>query len=199
MAQDTLRVHFLYGSKPAKGFKKEQEKLFGGINGGHVSLECGDGIYGFGPEGRFHLVARKGEKRRHSYFRYDSREAFAADSIDKQYMTIFIPVEPTTIARIDSIHQCYHNDSPYDYAFLGMRCTASVYDILAQAGLEKERKQKGIWWKYFYPRRLRNHMVKEAVENGWPIYIHDGTEQRKWERELRRTRKLLEEAEMVSP
>ncbi len=61
---DTLfiKVNFLYGSKPLKEFKNSETKHFGGIHGGHVSLELDNLDYSFGTSGTFHIFAHK--KRR---------------------------------------------------------------------------------------------------------------------------------------
>ena len=40
-AQELIKIHFLYGSKPAKGYKDSESKAFVGIKGGHVNIEAG--------------------------------------------------------------------------------------------------------------------------------------------------------------
>ena len=54
-----IKVHFLYGSKPKKEYKKTESKWFGGIHGGHVEIEINDTVYGFGPYKKFHYIAHK--------------------------------------------------------------------------------------------------------------------------------------------
>lgn len=44
-----IKVNFLYGSKPKRKFKETEVKSFGGLHGGHVSVQVGDTDYGFGP------------------------------------------------------------------------------------------------------------------------------------------------------
>lgn len=185
-AQDTLRVHFFYGSRPGKLFKLQESKRFGGIHGGHVSLETEDGVYGFGPKGKFHIVARRKKHKRHSYFQYQTMEEFCRDSSGNQYLTIFIPVIKEQMECVDSLHSCYRQDVPYDYAFIGMRCTAASSDILSQIGLLKPRRKKG-QIRYFYPRKLRNKLTQMAIENNWPMVYREGNPRRKWEPDLKRT------------
>ncbi len=185
-AQDTLKVHFYYGSRPGKLFKQQEAKYFGGIHGGHVSLESSDGIYGFGPKGKFHVVARRKEHKHHSYFQYQSREEFCRDSAGAQYLTISIPVEEAQMACVDSLHSCYREDVPYDYAFIGMRCTAASSDILSQIGLLNRRRKNG-QIRYFYPRKLRNKLTRMAAANNWPMVYRQGNPRRKWEPDLKRT------------
>jgi hypothetical protein len=40
-AQDStaIKIHFLYGSKPAKEYKDVEQKWFGGMYGGHAGIE----------------------------------------------------------------------------------------------------------------------------------------------------------------
>ena len=198
-AQDTLRIHFYYGSKPAKLFKDQEKKRFGGIHGGHVSIETEDGVHGFGPQGKFHIIARRRAKKRHSYFQYETMEEFRTDSAGKQYLTIFIPVSSDQAACVDSLHQVYHQDVPYDYAFIGMRCTAATSDILSQIELLRKR-WKGGRYRYFFPRKLRNKLTKMARENNWRMVYREGNVRRHWERDLKKTwRTISQGAEFMPP
>ena len=45
----TIKINFLYGSKPAKGYHHQESKLFGGIKGGHVNIEAGGRVLDFTP------------------------------------------------------------------------------------------------------------------------------------------------------
>lgn len=198
-AQDSIRVHFKYGSRPGKGYKKVEKKWFGGIHGGHVSIETEEGVYGFGPQGKFHLVARRGEQKRHSYFQYQSFRVFQRDSIGHEYLTVILPVTRAQMDSLNALHRCHVENPPYDYAFLGMRCAASSYDVLSDVGITKQKSQKGMWLKYFYPRKLRNMVVKRAAEEGWRMVYRRGNERRKWERDLKRTASLIDEHAEVMP
>ena len=44
-----IKINFLYGSKPAKGFKQTESKCFGGLKGGHVNIEAGGRVLDFRP------------------------------------------------------------------------------------------------------------------------------------------------------
>src|SRR5687767_6451451 len=44
---DTIKLNFLYGSVPSKGYKESEEKLFGGIKGGHVNIEANGKVLDF--------------------------------------------------------------------------------------------------------------------------------------------------------
>lgn len=198
-AQDTLKVHFYYGSAPAKAFKAEEEGYFGGMHGGHASIETCEGVYGFGTakDTKFHYVPRRKKRKMTSFFRFERMKDFRRDSIGRRYLTVYVPVSRTIMTKVDSIHHAYNSQRPYDYAFVGMRCAASTSDVLAQAGVLKELPNRGRF-KYFYPRKLRNRMVELAVENDWRMVYRDGNKRRHWERDLKRTkRRIANKAEIL--
>src|SRR5690349_15487231 len=76
-AQDStfIRVHFLFGSRPARNFRHEEARYFGGVLGGHVGIE-GDSnqVLNFVPSGKLHIIAKK--KDRHSRYTIHSKEHF---------------------------------------------------------------------------------------------------------------------------
>ena len=45
----TIKINFLYGSRPAKGYHQQELKRFGGIKGGHVNIEAGGRVLDFKP------------------------------------------------------------------------------------------------------------------------------------------------------
>ena len=52
----SIKVHFVYGSKPKFDSKKSEKKIFGGIHGGHVYLEVNKKIISFGTNnGKWHI------------------------------------------------------------------------------------------------------------------------------------------------
>jgi len=185
-AQDTayLRVHFLYGSRPLKAFKDEP-KWFGGILGGHVGIEATNNrILNFIPHGRFRIVARN--KIKHSKYVVDSFHQFYSrlggqhpDST-KQAIVI-IPVSLQQKQKFDSIATRYLDETPYDYAFVGMRCGAATYEILAKLGILKQFTHAKTVTKIAYPKKLRKRLLRKAEKNGWTVIRQAGTSRRKWE------------------
>ena len=186
-AQDTayLKVHFLYGSRPLKAYKDTEPKWFGGILGGHVGIESTDNqILNFIPHGRFRLVARNNIK--HSKYVVDSFHQFYSrlggqhpDST-KQAIVI-IPVSLEQKQKFDSIASSYLKETPYDYAFIGMRCGAATYEILAKLGILKQFSHAKTITKIAYPKKLRKRLLKKAEKNGWKVIRQNGTLRRKWE------------------
>jgi hypothetical protein len=183
----SVTVWFLYGSKPAKGFEQVESKWFGGKHGGHVGIELDSGaIISFVPNGKFHWVAKN--KNRHSRFVTHSPEAFSqimgSVSAGKvKLCTVRIPLSLQQKVELDSIVAAYLATSPYDYAFVGMRCASAAYDLLARVGVMKKYPFWFLPWKIFYPKRIRTHLLKMGRKNHWKINSQEGGLSRKWEKD----------------
>jgi hypothetical protein len=182
--ETSIKVHFLYGSRPLKEYKDSERKWFGGILGGHVGIEGSNGrILNFRPNGNFHVLSS--EKRRHSrYDEHSYREFYSLfgsnpDSVKKVVVTIPVTTEQKKV--FDSIEASYLKETPYDYALLGMRCGAASYEILSQLGILKSYSYKKTYLKIFYPQKLRRRLLALARENKWQIERQAGSVKRKWE------------------
>ncbi len=180
-AQQTITVHFLYGSKPAKGYKNSETKWFGGKKGGHVTIEAGDSIIGFQPGGNCHVFGKK--KKANGYFNTKQKEIFIKDTVSLKYTSIIIPLDEDGYSKIKTALNNYLTKSPYDYAFLGMRCAAATYDILEETGVVKKRTRMGKWVSFFYPQLLRRRILKAAAENNFAVVKTKGRPSRVWEKE----------------
>lgn len=180
-----IKVHFLYGSKPKKEFKTTEGKWFGGIHGGHVGIEYDTNkIIDFVPSGSFHYF-EKHDERHSSFVFHDTTsfwELFGGHEDSMKKMTVIIPITALQKKKLDSLVIAYSNETPYDYAFIGMRCAAASYDILSQLGITKKYKRKKIYRKNFYPKRTRKKLVKLAKQNNWKVIRKRGSRKRKWER-----------------
>jgi hypothetical protein len=177
-------VHFLYGSKPLKKYKDTEQKWFGGVLGGHVGIEGEtDSIVSFVPSGTFHWFAKK--DNRHSSYAVHSADNFYAilggNAESAKKAIVYIPVTRQQKQTFDSITTVYLNQTPYDYAFWGMRCGAAAYEILGQLNILTSYSYSKTYKKIFYPRKLRKQLFKKATENGWKIVRQDGSIKRKWE------------------
>jgi len=186
--QDTtfIKVHFLYGSKPLKEYKDTEPKWFGGVLGGHVGVEGdNDMILNFLPSGKFHWFAK--EDNKHSTYQIHTVNSFYAilggypDSVKKA--VVYIPVTKQQKQKFDSIAAAYLNQTPYDYAFIGMRCGAATYDILGQLDILPNYDHSKTYRKIFYPKKLRKRLFKKAATNGWVIMRQNGSLRRKWEKD----------------
>lgn len=180
-AQQTITVHFLYGSKPAKGYGKAEAKWFGGKKGGHVTIEAGDSIIGFQPGGNCHLFAK--QKNPNGYFSAAQKQSWIKDTTTLKYTSIIIPVEEEEYLKVKTVLNNYLQKSPYDYAVFGMRCAAATYDVLEETGLVKKRSRIGKWISFFYPQLLRRRLLKIASVNNYSIIKNRGRNTRSWEKE----------------
>ncbi|MDJ1504579.1 hypothetical protein [Xanthocytophaga agilis] len=176
-----IKVHFLYGSKPKKEFKFLEKKWFGGMHGGHVSIETDSIVTGFGPKGKFHVFGYK--KNFHSHFFSQGMLEWMDDSVGMKYVSVTIPLTLIQYQKLDSIHKTYQNSPPYDYAFVGMRCAAATYHILSQLDLVPVRGHHRMVINYFYPKLLRKRILKLAVEKKYAIHRQSGRITRKWEKD----------------
>lgn len=187
-SQDTvfLKVHFLYGSKPAKKYRNSEQKWFGGKLGGHVGIEVdSDKIVNFIPQGTFHWFEDK--KNKNSMFTFHSYENFYSmfgsdpDSVKKAI--VCIPITQNQKMIFDSIAASYLKQTPYDYAFLGMRCAAAAYDILSQVQILKSYSHNKTYKKIFYPAKLRKRLFRLADEHHWTVVLKNGSAARIWDKD----------------
>lgn len=186
-SQDSIKVQFIYGSRPLKQYKDEEKKWFGGISGGHVGLEADSGkFFSFEKSGRNKIF---NGKKDNSVYKIESGEEFwnvmktKEDSI--KTTTIVIPITRQQKQKFDSITSAYAKQVPYCYAVFGMRCGASTYDILSQIGILPQYSQFKTYMKIFYPRRLRKRLLEKAETNNWMTVQKGGTLKRKWERDVK--------------
>ncbi len=176
-----LQVHFLYGSKPAKGHKKTESHYFGGLHGGHTTIEVDSVDFGFGPNNKVHIVAHK--RKLHGAFGASNTNGEAPYGRGEKFTTFYIPVNKDQYEKTKMIMAGYLEKTPYDYAFFGMRCAAAANDILGQIGVLKKRCRFGYLTKSFYPKKLRKRLFKLARKNKWKIERQEGRVTRKWEKD----------------
>ena len=187
-ANDTIfiKVHFLYGSKPKREFNDMESKWFGGKLGGHVGIEIDSNkIIDFVPHGDFHYFAHK-DNYSSKFATHDQQsfwEIFGGSSESVKKLTILIPISANQKLKLDSIYNAYTQQTPYDYAFVGMRCGAAAYDLLSQIGIFKKLSYRKAYLKIFYPKKLRKRLLKKATQNKWTINKQEGTNRRKWEKD----------------
>lgn len=174
-----IKVCFLYGSKPARKFKKTEVKYFGGLHGGHVSIQYKDTDYGFEPTcSPVHVFPKK---QRQSAFVARELNRRARYSPDSKTVTFLIPVSASQLSMLDSVQRVYSAATPYDYAFFGMRCAAATQDILASAGIVERKNRFITVFTTFYPKRLRLRLFRLAKKQGYAMIRTNGKPSREWE------------------
>jgi hypothetical protein len=181
-----VRAHFLCGSKPKKKFRKKEPRWFGGILGGHAGIEIAPNyIIDFGPRGAFHIFSHR-NKRHSGFSRHDTLNFynhFGTPRDSMQRIIIEIPVTVKQKQVLDSVANAYLKSTPYDYAFIGMRCGAAAYDVLSHIGIVERYSKRKTMMKIFYPRKLRRRLMRKARAHHWKITRYEGTDRRRWEKE----------------
>ena len=172
-----IKVHFMYGSKPLKKYKSTERHWFGGIKGGHVSIEIDSQVIGFVPSGRVHIFSHR--YNRNSAFSVEGIESWKADTISIKYTSVLIPLNIVQYEKLKTILYKYADSTPYDYAFFGMRCAAASCEVLSQIGIYR----KDNIYNNFYPQLFRRRLIKLANAKKWKVVRHDGRSSRKWEGE----------------
>jgi hypothetical protein len=189
--KDSIRVLFIYGSYPARGYAHTERKWFGGIHGGHVALEIApDSVLSFrNAKHPCHVFPRKRHnsiweiKTVHGMWESFPPHNYNEDDLNRAVITIPVTVEQKK--KIDSMATVYLHKTPYDYAVAGMRCASASYDIMAKAGLFKEHGAS-TWWRIIMPRDLRTLLIKKAHSpegKDWRVALYSGSKKRIWERD----------------
>jgi hypothetical protein len=207
-AEYSIRVLCLYGSIPAKGFMGK-EPMYGPnsifnrtvrLRAGHVGVEYEpDKVLSFQPVNydgighAGHFFSSSHAKNFNSCFRiYSERRMWNVlgnyyDNIDSLRRAVFvIPITAVQKHILDSLAHAYTVATPYDYAFLGMRCASASYDVLRIAGIVSECNHN-IWYNVFTPQDFRWLLYKEYLRNtdkGWHLYTCKGSRSRKWDKDI---------------
>lgn len=176
-----LKVNFLYGSKPAKHYKKSERRYFGGLHGGHVTIELDSIDYGFGPNAKVHIFAHK--KNFHGAFEKQNTNGALLFHSEEKYAIIYIPISNGQNEKAKQIFEKYLQKTPYDYAFFGMRCAAAANDVLGQIGIVKKKNKFHYVCGTFYPKKLRKRLLKLAKKENHKIIKNEGKPSRKWEKD----------------
>lgn len=175
---DTLVVEIIYGSKP---ITQEERHWFGGKLGGHIGLKIGeDSVMHFVPGGR--VAATNFNSDIGNYLISSKRSFYRTFYCDTtKTCRIFIPVTRAQKQKLVKDSAPFLKKGPYPYAFFGMRCAAACYHLLSLADVTKDRSRSSMTWKFFYPRKLRKFLFKEAKSKDWTITQTPGSSKRKWD------------------
>ncbi len=176
-----IKVNFLYGSKPLRAHKSTERKSFGGLHGGHVTIQAGDLDYGFRRTSEnTHIFPRK---KRASVFSVRPLNGKSRYGEGRKTVTFIIPVSKAQYDTLQQIHTAYCAATPFDYAFFGMRCTSTTREILGKIGVMKKRSRFFNIATAFYPKHLRKKIFRLAKEHNFEMIKTEGRPTRKWERD----------------
>jgi hypothetical protein len=176
-----IKVAFLYGSKPKRKFKETEPKYFGGIHGGHVTIQVDDIDYGFEPATtRVHIFPRKKKKSDFVDVKLNGKSRY---NVESKTVAFIIPISNQQYSELNKIHKCYCDTAPFDYAFFGMRCASTTREILGKIGILKKKKRFNTIVTTFYPKKLRRRMFRLAEKRNYQVIKTTGKKTRKWERD----------------
>jgi hypothetical protein len=179
--ENTLVIHFIYGSKPKREFKNVEEKISGGLLGGHIFIQCGEYFYGFESINRkkIHLFH---QKKFNSIYTKEHISTWPKNHNHEKMMSIGLPVDPGTFNRMTATVEGYHSKTPYDYAVFGMRCASSTYRLLCDAGFFPAASNFRSMILIPYPAVLRKKVRRIAELNNYKIKTQPGSTRRIWEK-----------------
>ncbi len=100
-----------------------------------------------------------------------------------KYASVYIPLTQKQYDNAQQILTVYISKTPYDYAFIGMRCASSTREILGQLGIMEKKSNFYYVLTTFYPKRLRKKVLKLAKERQYKVIKQDGKTTRKWEKD----------------
>ena len=180
-AQDphSLKVFFRYGSIPEIGYEYVEYEEIGGLHGGHVSLGIDSLEIGFTNDKTIHLFP--GNNHKNGVFYWEYLKDFEDQVSDKKYITFVVPLSEVQYDTLRTILLAYIDESPYDYAFFGMRCTSAAYDVLSQIGLLEPKTRAANIISNFYPKMLRRKMFQLARQRGYTVVRAKGRKTRIWD------------------
>ena len=174
-----IRVIFRYGSIPVHGYEKVEYEEVGGLYGGHVSFGIDSLEIGFTNRKRLHLFNDKDDFE--SLFYWEYLKNYENQLLSKKVVVFMVPLTGEQYVKLRAILMQYIENTPYDYAFFGMRCASATYDVLSQIGLFEPLPRFRNMVSNFYPRRFRAKMFRLAQENHYTIIKHTGRLTRIWE------------------
>lgn len=176
--ESEIIIHFTHGSVPKKDCVDQHSSL-GGLWGGHVAIEIDGYIYGFGREKNpVHIFP---SKTFNAVFMKESHSFWKQHSENDKLTSISLPI--TDEQKENLKNQCvrFCNNTPYDYATFGKRCTYSVYALLTDNKIFKPQSEFQIQVVAVYPALFRKVMVEFAQKNNLKINRKEGIDCRIWE------------------
>ena len=166
-----IKIHFINPRKIDEETKNKHDlKWFTGWLSGHVGIEYSfNRILDFVSQGSFHWIAQR--KKHHSQFNIRTRTEFLGlfgqDHENTHGITITIPVSFSRQQKLATTARKYVYKSPYDYAFVGMRCASATYEILARAGILKPFSLNATAFLFPSPLFLKIYLLRIAHKKHW--------------------------------
>lgn len=178
---DSIRVHFIHGSKRKKEFPDEHVRI-GGMWGGHVEVQIDSLVIGFQQiKSPVHVFPRRRNRHFNSEVTIKQYKAWAVESRDDKITSISIPVDCKQKAQLLETYRRQHQQPPHDYAVLGFRCTSFALKSLGACDIFEHAGKAECLITAPYPARFRNSLLKIAQRKGWKTSLREGTTRKTWE------------------
>lgn len=177
---DSISVVFIHGSKPKEGCVETTRRL-GGLWGGHVEICIDSILYGFeyANRERIHIWPRSNAPLFNSRFTKMARLDWELKNINEKFTEVFIYVDSIEKKKLIEYYQRQMTEPDYDYAFLGHRCTSSVFLALRSAGIVNGIQMHAlVILSNFYPRLLRKRLIQKFPEQ---IKVRPGIACKEWD------------------
>ncbi len=175
---DSIVVHFIHGSIPKPNCEYDKKRL-GGYLGGHIEIEVNEKVFGFLYDSI--PINYISQNNYNSKFEVRQKNAWMKYTKHDKITSIFLPVTLEQRKHLFTLLNRYLKMEPYDYAFLGQRCTSSTAEILSDIGIINKFSNLESIIAFFYPRTLRFTMIQFAKKNKLTINFKEGIECHKWE------------------
>ena len=175
-----IYVHIIHGSRPAWGYWHEKLKA-GGKLGGHATIEIDTVVYGFSSKnGLFHIIPSR--KNPTGYFQRFNWDGWISHIKGSKVTTIRIPVTARQLKLLKEKYEEEVKRTSYDYAFFGMRCASSCYQMLGYVGIIYPSSKLRCMKRAISPGPLRARLLKFARRYHYEITIQEGDSARIWDK-----------------
>ncbi|MCU0435712.1 MAG: hypothetical protein MUC87_19785 [Bacteroidia bacterium] len=181
-AKHELIVRIAHGSRPHPQHRDTEIHWLGGMYGGHVVIELDSLAYGFNYNTRrVHIFPRKKERKQAGVFERDNAPRLNKGWQGMKMTSVYVPLSDSEYVFMKNRLESLHGDTPFDYAFFGMRCASTAYMLLSEiAVFEKAGKIKSMR-KAFHPKALRKRLLKAAAAQNLKVEVQPGNTERIWE------------------
>jgi hypothetical protein len=181
---EQITVHFIHGSKPKTSPCAYNRNRMGGLWGGHVEIQVDQSVYGFEIKDRsrrFHWIEKTKQSKFNSHFTREEAKSWQHQTRHEKITSITLPITPAAKEQLLKTCAAYQAQAPFDYAFLGMRCTSTTHKLLSDIGIMPKRKKWSYIFHAFYPKMLRSKMLALAEKNHLAVTRKEGIDCRNWE------------------
>ena len=167
-------VDIISGSKPVPNLNTGEEKIAGGLAGGHATINLGDKVYSFsndvGKAGN-HLFAKSGDDANSEFHNYKPAD-FERLIKDKQVVSFELDL---TLDQRQAIKNTYQGKPTFDYSLFGYRCASMTLRTLSNIGVTENSNFSSKYIHGVTPGALIRHLENKGftpnVKPGTPFRI----------------------------